>query len=197
MLFTSFCIIKAECFHKVGGFEQRVPGPYADDLILGRKLRNNGCEFALIEGVEVQHYKRMTPLKLILYWFLHAYYMEKYFILYRQTFRYSKAFYKKEGPLSVIAILFLLTLVYFRAYNIYAIMLILFGMLIAINYRFLKFILKEKGLLFTLKSIAMNALQQSIYSIAAIAGILNTFFMKIIHLIVGAFPYNLSGNGIL
>jgi glycosyltransferase involved in cell wall biosynthesis len=182
-IFTSFCIIKADSFYKVGGFDESVPFAYADDLVLGWKLRNNGYAFSLIEEIEVQHYKQMSFLKLVPYWLLHAYYMEKYFIIYRKISDSPKAFYKKEGPLSVITILFSLMLVYLGLYGLFTVMPILLCILLMINYKFLNFVVKEKGLFFALKTIPIITIQQFIYFIGGTMGVLNSLLHIISNLL--------------
>lgn len=178
MLFTSFCIIRARCFHEVEGFNGHVLYPYADDLILGWKLRCNGYKFILARNIEVQHHKKMTSLKILSYWFFHSYYMEKYFIIYRKVFKYAKAFYKKEGAISIIAIFIFLILFYLEPYNILMAFFTLFGILVIINHKFLIFILKEKGAFFALKSIPIIVFQQLIYCIGAASGMLQGVFIK-------------------
>lgn len=175
-IFSSFCIIRAKCFHEVGGFNERVLYPYADDLILGWKLRHNGYRFALAQNIEAQHHKKMTPLKIIPYWLSQIYYMEKYFMVYRKLFKYPKAFYKKEGPFSAIVIFIFLYFFYYKTHDVFPAFLILFSTLMIINYKFLIFISKEKGAFFALKSVLIIALQQFIYSIGAAGGLLRGFF---------------------
>lgn len=172
-IFTSFCVLKADSFRKAGGFDEKVPLAYADDLILGWKFRDNGYNFALMEGIEARHYKKMVFLKLIPYWFLHAYYMEKYFIIYKRISGSPKAFYKKEGPLSVIAFFLASLLACSGLYSLPAIIPVFFGILFIINFSFLNFIVKEKGFLFALRSLALITIQQIVYFIGAMMGALS------------------------
>ena len=177
-VYTFFCVVKIDCFWKVGGFDERVPLPYADDVILGWKLRNIGCKFGLIEEIEVQHYKRMTLLKFISYRFLHAYYWGKYFIIYRRLLKSLKAFNKKEGFLTVATIFIFFGLIYFKLFNLSTTIFIFLGLFMGVNFNFLRSILRNKGFLFTIKSIWITIFQYIIYSIGAIIGMISGFLQE-------------------
>lgn len=177
-IFTSFSVVKADCFWETGGFDESVSLPYADDVILGWKLRNKGCTFNLIEEVEVEHYKRMTFFSFVVYRFLHAYYWGRYFIIYKRMLKSLEAFNKKEGVLTAVTIFIFFALIYFKLFSLSTTMFIFLGLLIGVNFNFLRFLLRKKGFLFTFKSLWITIFQYTIYSIGAIIGIISGFFTR-------------------
>ena len=172
-IYTSFCVVKAGWFGKIGGFDESVPRQYADDLILGWKLYDQTAKFALLKEIEVEHYKKVTFIPSVLYWFFHGYYWGKYSVIYRKRLKTQKLFHRKEGILTVIAMFLFLLITYFGRYNLSFNILIFLCLIMGINFNFLRFIRRETDILFAFKSIWIIIFQHLVYLFSAILGILN------------------------
>lgn len=177
-VFSSFCVIAARPFWEVEGFDENVPLPYADDIVLGWKLYDKGCKFKLVDRIEATHYRRMTLLKLILGRFLHGYFYGKFYSIYRRKPNSFKSCLRTEGVIFPIMILIASILIYYRALSLPIGLLIVLGIFLGTHFNFLNFLLKEEGYLFTFKSIWIIIFQYIIYSIGGIVGIISGFFTK-------------------
>lgn len=178
-IFTSFCVVKSEFFHKVDGFDESIPFSYADDVVLGWKLYEKGYKFGIIKNLELRHYKKVIIQKVIPYWFSHAYYMEKYFMIYNKVLKFKKPLYKKEGLFTAFSSLFFLYLFFHGKGEYLFLYLFIFLLLITgVNFDFFRALLKEGGWLFLAKSIIVNIVQQLIYFGGAAAGLIIGFIKK-------------------
>jgi len=177
-VFTFFCAIEAKAFWEIGGFDETVSGPYADDVILGWKLKNRGYKFNLAERIEVQHYKKMTLLSFIMYYFRHSYFFAKYFAIYRNSLKISKLFYKREGFFSIVTILTFFAAIYLKILDFLPAFYVFLGIFISLNINLLKFLLRGKNFFFAFKAVWAAIIHYSVYSFGSVLGLLNGFLKK-------------------
>lgn len=177
-LFTSFCVISSKSFWDVGGFDQDICLPYADDDVLGWKLYNKRYKFALIEGIEIVHYKQMFFTKFLIFCLLHGFFYAKFRTIYRKRLNFFRIGFKNEGMLFFATLLFFSILTYYKIFSIPVNVLILSALFLVIHADFFWFLLKAKKCLFVCKGIVTLFSWYIIYSISAIAGMLNGFFRK-------------------
>jgi len=177
-LFTSFCVISSKSFWDVGGFDQSVRLPYADDNVLGWKLYNKRYKFALIEGIEVVHYKEVSFKKFLLSCSLHGFFYAKFRTIYRKRLNIYRIGFKNGGILFLPVLLFSFALTYYKIFSIPIIALIFSAIFFGIHAGFFYFLLKAKKCLFAFKSMGILFFQYIVYSISAVAGIASGFFWK-------------------
>jgi glycosyltransferase involved in cell wall biosynthesis len=150
-----FGAIKREPFFKFGGFDENYRS--LEDMEFGYRLHEAGCEIYLNKQIQVTHCKNYTFVTLIKSDVLNRAIPWTNLMLHRKIFR-SDLNVKINNVLSVpvaFLVLFNLPLIYFLPKSAF-VFLLLCGLFLLLNERFFRFVLKERGTKFTIKTILMN-----------------------------------------
>lgn len=170
-----FGAIKREVFFKFGGFNENYRS--LEDMEFGYRLYEGGCKIYLNKQIQVTHCKNYDFISLIKSDVLNRAIPWTKLMLHRRIFR-SDLNVKMNNVLSVpvaFLILFNLPLIYFLPKSAFVFVL-LTGLFLLLNQRFFRFVLKEKGIRFTIKTVLMNWFSYLYSGVGLIIGL--TGFMK-------------------
>lgn len=149
--------IKKAVFERFGGFDTTLNYFPIEDIALGYKISKQGGKIYLNKQLQVKHLKSHSFFSLIKSDFIHRAIPWTRIIL-KERFFTNDLNLKTNNILSVIAafiILFALLLIKAFIYS-WAILFLSSMIFFSLNSRLYGFILREKGLAFTLKAIPMN-----------------------------------------
>lgn len=150
-----FGAIKREPFCKFGGFDENYRS--LEDMEFGYRLYKAGCKIYLNKEIQVTHCKNYTFASLTKADVLNRAIPWTKLMLHNKLFR-SDLNVKLNNVLSVpvaFLILFNIPLIYFLPKSAF-VLLLLCGLFLILNQRFFRFVLKERGTRFTIKTILMN-----------------------------------------
>ncbi len=156
---TTFCggfgAIKREVFFKIGEFDESHHS--MEDVDLGYRLYQSGYKIFLDKTIQLTHCKRYTLFSLMKSDVVNRAIPWTLIMLDRRIFR-NDLNTKTSNTLSVplaFLLLFDLPLLFFSVVALSLLPLLLL-MFLFLNRHFFRFIYQEKGLIFTLRAIAMN-----------------------------------------
>lgn len=167
-----FGAMKRDVFFKLGGFDESYRS--LEDMEFGYRLYQSGHKIYLNKQIQVTHCKRYTFLSLIKSDVLNRAIPWTKLMLDRRVFKRDLNV-KTNNVLSVPAaflILFNLPLLFFLPESVYFLVL-LTALFVFLNRRFCRFVLEEKGALFTAKAILMNWVSYLYSGVGLIAGVLS------------------------
>ena len=150
-----FGAIKREPFFKFGGFDESHRS--LEDMEFGYRLYKAGCKIYLNKEIQVTHCKNYTFASLTKSDVLDRAIPWTKLMLHNKLFK-SDLNVKLNNVLSVpvaFLILFNIPLIYFLPKSAFVLPL-LCGLFLILNQRFFRFVLKERGTRFTIKTILMN-----------------------------------------
>ncbi len=181
---TTFCgefgAIKREVFFKFGEFNENYRS--LEDMEFGYRLCKGGCKIFLTKQIQVTHCKNYDFISLIKSDVLNRAIPWTKLMLDRKVFKRDLNV-KMNNVLSVpvaFLILFNLPLIYFLPKSAFVFVL-LTGLFLLLNQRFFRFVLKEKGIRFTIKTVLMNWFSYLYSGVGLIIGVvsfLNESYLK-------------------
>jgi len=177
--FSGFGAIKREVFFRLGGFNEDYRS--LEDIVLGYRLYQSGYKIYLNKKIQVTHCKRYSFLSLIKSDVLNRAIPWTKIMLDKKIYR-NDLNTKTNNALSVpiaFMMLFNLPLLYFFPKSAYIIVCLLVFFLI-LNQHFYSFVLKEKGISFTIKTILMSWFNYLYSGLGLIIGIL-AFLKELYH----------------
>lgn len=172
---SGFGAIKREVFFKFGGFDKNYRS--LEDIEFGYRLYQSGYKIYLNKNIQLTHCKKYNLLSLIKSDVIKRAIPWTKIMLGKKIFR-SDLNTKVNNVLSVpvsFLILFNLPMLYFFPKSFYLFVL-LSGFFLLLNHDFYMFVLREKGISFTIKAILMNWFNYLYSGIGLIIGILS--FLK-------------------
>ncbi len=181
--FWSGCgAIRKEVFDEVGGFSKDYKKPSIEDIALGYRLSKRGRRIYLDKQMQVTHCKRYTFFSLIKSDIMDRAVPWTELMLTERVFKNDMSTKSSNIFSTAVAFLALFAListgVFWHSIYVFAFLFVSF---ILLNLSFYRFIFKERGVLFTIKSILMNYLSY-LYSgaglLIGIACYLKGFLLK-------------------
>jgi histidinol-phosphate aminotransferase len=180
--FTACGAIRRGAFEKVGGFDESVADCSLEDLELGMRLHRRGGKIALHPEIQVTHLKRYTLCRLLYADFRQRAIPYTIHMLRHGIFPDQLSTTKADRASVFVVFLSLLLLAGgFLTLSVwgFAAAATALGLMMFINWRFYSFLLRQKGLAFLIKGIAMQTL---------------TYLMSGVGFIIGAGLYVLRRN---
>jgi len=170
---TSYCAIKRNILEDLGGFNENYKKSHVEDLELGISLVNKRYKIYLNKKLKFTHLKKYTFLSFLKYAFWRSFYRIKV-LLNAKDIRTTSNYYPVNTSLLFLILVFvglgfLLSKVFFL---LCLILLILFFLQ---NFEFLKFLKKEKGLIFAVISLLMIVIHTLTWVIGVTIGSISFF----------------------
>jgi GT2 family glycosyltransferase len=172
---SGFGAIKRDVFFRLGGFDENYRS--LEDIELGYRLYQSGYKICLNKNIQLTHCKKYSLLSLIKSDVINRAIPWTKIMLGKKIFK-SDLNTKLNNVLSVpvsFLLLFNLPILYFFPRSLY-IFVLLSGFFLLLNYGFYIFVLREKGVSFTIKAILMNWFNYLYSGVGLIIGILS--FLK-------------------
>ena len=156
--FGSYAIaIRKDVFFKTGGFDERIKRPSVEDEHLGAVLYSKGYNILLAKDVEVEHMADYNMVKLLKRMFIMGEENVKYFVMQPalKKMKLSKTHHSLNLIASVlIAPLSMVFLIVAAAIPLTGILAAMFiAVFLLVNAGFLMFLYRNRGAVFTLKSV--------------------------------------------
>lgn len=177
-LVSAVAAIKKNIFIEFGGFDTKFKTVCIEDVDLGYRLGSRGFKIYLNRDIQVVHTKYYSFKKLV----KNDYHKNKIYTMFllknlfnkkgESLFAKDKGVFQRDFIISSIPLYLSvcsLLLIPFYQLIIYS-TFVLFAVFIILNKEFLHFLFKEKGLLFTLKSIPMIIVERLVVALAFSSG---------------------------
>ena len=176
VFYTSIAAIKKDTFHVCKGFDPNYKGASIEDMEFGERITANGYKILMNKDLKVRHLHRYSLFELLKTAFKRAEGVTK--IMMRKKFSKGEKSTYQSSPLSFrsgIAIIFLcfvsLCLGIIFAKNLFFIAaIVLYLLILGINFPFLDFLRKKKGLIFFLKSCIIIGIDMFAHGLGAFWG---------------------------
>ena len=176
VFYTSIAAIKKDTFHACKGFDPNYKGASIEDMEFGERITANGYKIRINKDLKVRHLHRYSFFDLLKTAFKRAEGVTK--IMMRKKFNKGEKSTYQSSPLSFrsgIAIIFLsfvsLCLGIIFAKNLFFVTaLVLYLLILGINFSFLDFLRKKKGLFFFLKSCIVIGIDMFAHGLGAFWG---------------------------
>ena len=186
---ASYCVaIKRNIFEELKGYNDKIPSATTEDDEFGHRITNNNYKIILNKNIECDHIVKMGFIKTL----KRDYYMAK--AVAKSVLRNENQEMKntlKEGkfatnvglnimlsPLAAVlligSIITIILTSHYWAYFSVVFFLLAFTLL---NFNFFRYICKEKGLIFSLKSWMFSVLDMSVIAAAGFIGCLEYLFL--------------------
>lgn len=155
MTFWGACgAIRREVFIQVGGFDEEYTRPCIEDIELGYRLSSRGHQIHLVPDVQITHHKQWTPLKLIKSDIWDRAIPWSYLILTQNNLVNDLNIDTKSRISTVIVYLLVFTsLLAFVLPSLVGVMIIWGCILLWLNRDIYRFLYRQRGLIFLMKSL--------------------------------------------
>lgn len=184
-LHSSISAIKKEVFEQSGGFDKNITKPRVEDIIFGKKLNKMGFKINFDLNLQVTHDKKYDLVKLIKNDFCKGSDYTKAFLGYKWFDIINKKQHPNNNsnfiisiPSLYLSIIFIILFFYTKNFLFLALSFTGAVLFLLSQSQFLRYLTGEESIVFALKCVPLVILNNFIFGLAVINGILLHFNPK-------------------
>lgn len=188
--FTSITAVKKDAFQQCGGFDANIRAASVEDRTLGKNIIEHGFTIYFDPSLEVVHNKKLTAWGFIRNQYLRSRDLAKLMLRNSAEPKRKRDAHKpneenfgtnSQATMARIPVVYLILLVLLcigNEPNLWVVLVFLFGFFLYFIYPFHFYLIKKRGILFSLKGIPVNFADAFVSGLGVMTGIVEFVFLK-------------------